>query len=241
MNFCPNNEFYLSNFNSISFQPDKAYKNALDFYIQEYSQDGFGNPSSSNVGKKAGTQPSKQIIHKMIERKRRKDMNFLYSELRSLLPEERIRGKRSVSDQLDESINYIRHLEQQIKDLTKERDKKKIRAACFKGVEISKPLEFHDEGFPSIKIKSFGSDALQVYINSIRNQIALSDVLLVSEECRFEVVSAASSVTNEKVFHTIQAEVTDHSSTNIDSLYVKLQQLIRSKNPLDLKIIEGGF
>ncbi|GLJ20788.1 hypothetical protein SUGI_0379040 [Cryptomeria japonica] len=163
----------------------------------EYSQDGFGNPSSSNVGKKADAQPSKQIIHKMIERKRRKDTNFLYSELRSLLPEERIRRKRSVSNQLDESINYIRHLEQQIKDLTKERDKKKIRAACFKGIEISKPLEFYDEGFPSIKIKSFGSDTLQVYINSIQNQIALSDVLLVFEECRGEVVNVASSVTNE--------------------------------------------
>ncbi|GLJ55119.1 hypothetical protein SUGI_1183000 [Cryptomeria japonica] len=226
MTFLPNNEFDLSDFNSISFQPEKAYKNALDFYIQEFSQDGFGNPSSSSVGKKAGAQPSKQIIHKMIERKRRKDMNFLYSELRSLLPDERIRGNCSVSDQLDESVNYIRHLEQQIKDLKKERDKKNTRAGCFKGVEISKPLEFHDEGFPSIKIKSCGSAAFQVYINSIHNQIALSDVLLVLEECRVEVVSAALSVANEKVFHTIHAKVTDDSIANIDLLYVKLQHLI---------------
>ncbi|GLJ55103.1 hypothetical protein SUGI_1182640 [Cryptomeria japonica] len=196
------------NFSSISFQPDQAYKKSLERYIQECPVNGFGNPSSCNVGKKAGAQPTKQIIHKMIERQRRKEMNSLYSELWLLLPEKTIRGKRLVTDQVEEAANYIRYLEEQIKDLTKERDKKKTHAVCFKGVEISKPLEFQesDEGFPSVKIISFGSAAFQVYINSIQNQIALSDILLVLEECRVEVVSAASSVTNGNAFHTVHAK-----------------------------------
>ncbi|GLJ55120.1 hypothetical protein SUGI_1183010 [Cryptomeria japonica] len=228
MTFHPSNQFEVSNFSSISLQPDKTYKNGLDFYIQEGSADGFGNPNSSNVGKKAAAQPTKQIIHKMIERQRRKDMSSLYSDLRSLLPEESIREKLSVTDQLEEAANYVRYLEQQIKDLTKEREKNKTRAVCFKGVEILKPLECQesDEGFPAVKIKSFGSAAFHIYINSIQNQIGLSDILLVLEECRVEVVSAASSVTNAKVFHTIHAKVTDHSITNFDTIYVKLQHLI---------------
>ncbi|GLJ55107.1 hypothetical protein SUGI_1182820 [Cryptomeria japonica] len=138
----------------------------------------------------------------MIERQRRKEMNSLFSELWSLLPQESIREKRSVADQLEEAANY--------------------------GVEISKLLGFQesDEGFPSVKIKSFGSAAFQVYINSIPNQITLSDILLVLEECRVEVVSAASSVTNEKIFHTIHAKVTDHIIINFETLYVKLEHLI---------------
>ncbi|GLJ55122.1 hypothetical protein SUGI_1183030 [Cryptomeria japonica] len=229
MTFHPNNGFDLANFSSISFQPDKAYKNGQDFYIQERSADGFGNPSSSNFGKKASTQPSKQIIHKMIERQRRKDMNSLYSELRSLLPEENIQGKRSITDQLEEAGNYIRNLEQQIKDLRKEREKKNTREGCFKGVEISRPVEFHesDEGIPSVRIMSLGSTAFQVHINLTQNQIAFSDILLVLEEYGVEAVNAASSVNNEKVFHTIYAKVPDNSITNIEPLNVKLQHLIR--------------
>ncbi|GLJ55118.1 hypothetical protein SUGI_1182990 [Cryptomeria japonica] len=126
----------------------------------------------NKFGKKAGGQLTKQIIHKLIERKRRKEMNSLYSELWSLIPHESIREKRSVADQLEEAANYVHYLEQQLKDLTKERDRQKTHAVCFKGVELSKPLEFQesDEGFPSVKIKSFGSAAFQVYINSIQNQ-----------------------------------------------------------------------
>ncbi|XP_057874174.2 transcription factor bHLH118-like [Cryptomeria japonica] len=231
MSFYPNKEFDLSNFSSIPSQQEKTYQNTLDFYFQKSSEDGFGNPSSCNVGKMAGSEPNKQITHKLVERQRRKDMKSLYSELRSLLPEESIRGNRSVTDQLAEAANYVHYLQQQIKDLSEERDRTKTPAVFLKGVEISKPLEFQesDEGFPSIKIKSFGSAAFQVYINSIQNQIDLSDVLLVLEECRVEVVSAASSVNNGKVFHTIHAKVADHSITNVETLYVKLQQLIGYK------------
>ncbi|GLJ55114.1 hypothetical protein SUGI_1182940 [Cryptomeria japonica] len=119
MNLHQTKEFELSNFSSISFQPDKSYKNSLDFYIRECSADGFDYPYLNKFGKKAGGQPTKQIIHKMIERQRRKEMNSLYSELWSLLPQESIREKRSVADQLEEAANYVRYLEQQLKDLTR--------------------------------------------------------------------------------------------------------------------------
>ncbi|GLJ55098.1 hypothetical protein SUGI_1182560 [Cryptomeria japonica] len=229
MAFQPSNEFDFSSFSSIPFQPEETYQNALDFCITKPSGDGFDNPNSSNVGKEEGRLTTKQIIHRMIERQRRKDINSLYSELRSLLPQERFRGKRSVPDQLMEAVNYVRYLKQQIKELTKKRDNNNnTRAVCSMGVEISKPPAFHepDESFPSVRIKSLGSATFQVYINSVKNQIALSDILLVLEECRVEVVNAASSEINEKVFHTIYAKVTAHSITNIDSLYAKLKNLI---------------
>lgn len=70
-----------------------------------------------------GAVPADNSKHKMIERQRRRDMSALFSMLRSLLPDEKIRGKRAVSDQVQEAVNYVNHLHKKIEDLLAERER----------------------------------------------------------------------------------------------------------------------
>ncbi|KAI9073037.1 hypothetical protein K1719_045016 [Acacia pycnantha] len=86
-------------------------------------------------GKKHITLPSsdnnddeKNIIRRETERKRRQQMTTLCESLRSLLPFELIKGKRSASDHIGEAASYIKDLEEKNQELQLMRDKLKQEA-----------------------------------------------------------------------------------------------------------------
>lgn len=185
----------------------------------------------------------------MIERQRRKDMNELFATLSSLLPDENLRGKRAVSDQVQEAVNYVRHLQQKVEDLSTEREKMKANSdenakVSLEGVRLSsnekicikaQPIGGSDREFPTVKIKSMGS-TLQVCTNTFEHQIVFSDLLLAIEEGGLEVVSAASSAINNRIFHTIHTKVCDLETLNIDTLEQKLWHLIRTNHTEDQEL-----
>eukprot|EP01018_Ginkgo_biloba_P011968 Gb_31175 [translate_table: standard] len=177
---------------------------------------------------------NKQRIHKAVERQRRQEMKTLYCRLRSLLPEENIKGKRSISDQLLEAVGYIKHLQKKVQELTKKADDMRIsnkRDMIFiKGVHHSqeKVCPGRSEAFPPVKINSLGS-ALHISTNTFKYQIVYSELLLVLKESGLDVVSAISTAINDKVFHTIHAKVLDLHSFESATLYNKLYHLIGEK------------
>jgi len=125
-----------------------------------------------------------------------------------------------VSDQVLETVNYIRYMQQKIEDLSTERDKMKanfyerqnvsIEGALFSSNEkfwSNDPRRPGSDGeFPAVKIKSRGS-SVEVSINAFKEQIVYSNLLLVSEECGLKIVNVSSSVINKRVFHTIHGKV----------------------------------
>eukprot|EP00253_Pinus_taeda_P006569 PITA_06569 len=193
----------------------------------------------------------KKWNHRLIEKQRRKEMKTLFSRLRALLPEESIRGKRAESDQVLGAVNYIRHLQQKIEDLSRKRDSMKSSLGRkgklpFVGIQSSskhnfcrKHLRFQDSDgkFTSMKI-NFSHSSVEVSVNAFQHQIVYSDLLMVLEECGLEVVNATSSVINNAVFHTIHSKVTDVDYFNMDDLSDTLRHLI-SGNQADLGSLEA--
>eukprot|EP00253_Pinus_taeda_P017551 PITA_17551 len=202
--------------------------------------------SRRNHTQSQGSYPSDKREHKMTERQRRKDMNALMSILRFLLPEENLQGKRAASDQVQEAVKYVQHLQRKVEDLSTERDKMKansddIEENSLKNVRLSCKDKFcsndasiggSDEVFPTVKIKSIGSD-YQVLTKTFEHQIVYSDLLMALDDGGLEVVCAASSTVNSRVYHTIYAKVSDLNIFNIDNLYQKLWHLIRTNHTRD--------
>jgi len=182
-----------------------------------------------------GAASAEKKNHKMIEKQRRKEMKALFSALKSLLPDENLRGKRTVSDQVLEAVNYVRHLQRKVQYLSAEREKMKAncdqnaKVAMEKFVNKTPPFEESDRECPALKINS-GSSGVQIWTNSLEDEIVYSDILVELEGGGLEVVSAASSTINNRVYHTIHAKVLDLNKFNVDTLYHKLRHLIRTNH-----------
>lgn len=122
-------------------------------------------------------------------------------------------------------MNYIRHMQHKVEELSTEREKLRANSdknakASLKAVKLfsdekvcckALPVECSDRELPAVKIKSMGS-VVQVCTNTFLQQIVYSDLLLALEEGGLEVVCAASSAINNKVYHTIHTKVIYYTS-----------------------------
>ncbi|GLJ55372.1 hypothetical protein SUGI_1188520 [Cryptomeria japonica] len=168
----------------------------------------------------------KKLLHKVIEKERRKQMKSRYSDLRSIIPEENFRGKTSITDQLSVATDYIRHMEQKVEELAKKRDKMKMNEMqdCYKEDKDTSLLEC--KAFPQVNVNHVGSLVL-VTTSSLRGDMALSRLLLALEEEGLHIISASSFTPDDKVFHSLQCKVFDKQKfTSAAKLEQRLRQLM---------------
>ncbi|XP_022732766.1 transcription factor bHLH36-like [Durio zibethinus] len=176
-----------------------------------------GNPTDNK---------KKKIIHRDIERQRRQEMTTLHSTLRSRLPLEYLKGKRSISDHMQEAVKYIKHLQNKITELSDKRDELK------RSSNLQTPSSSMMEARPdcskdsTVQVRAC-SIGVEITMNTgLRRGLPLSNVLDVIAAQGLSVVQCISARANERVLHTIVLEVNGGRSIELSELQHELTKLI---------------
>ncbi|KAA8539847.1 hypothetical protein F0562_026539 [Nyssa sinensis] len=156
-------------------------------------------------------------------------MGNLCSTLRSQLPLEYIKGKRSIPDHMKEAVNYIKKLQKNIDELSIKRDELKRNSN-------SSDLSSGDgDGSSSHSstvtncvtvLPCLGGVKVVFSSGSDDERLQLSRVMEVLLEEGLNVVSCFSTKVREKLLHTVQSEVKDFSRFDPSELQRKLNHVV---------------
>ncbi|KAI4347466.1 hypothetical protein L6164_008278 [Bauhinia variegata] len=164
----------------------------------------------------------KKMIHREIERQRRRQMATLHASLRSLLPLKFIKGKRSISDHMNEAVNYIKQLKKNIKELSAKRDEiKKLSYSCTENHDSN-----NTSGTGSFVIhENDGAIGIEIANGCREENFPLSKLLELLLEEGLEVVNCLSSEVNGRLIHSVQCEVNNSKSLDLPELRRKVSML----------------
>ncbi|XP_060675854.1 transcription factor bHLH120-like [Ziziphus jujuba] len=171
---------------------------------------------------------NKKAIHRDVERERRKQMAAHFSLLRSLIPYEFLRGKRSTSDQMNEAVNYIKHLQMRIQGLVSRRDELKKLCNLNSLGTGNGSLNKCSRSWVSVQPCFAG---IQIVVSSssfIGENFPLTRILQLLLGEGLDLVSCITTKVNERLLYTIQSEVSDPTSTNFSQLQKNLMEAISS-------------
>ncbi|XP_065869628.1 transcription factor bHLH120-like [Euphorbia lathyris] len=163
----------------------------------------------------------RKIVRKELERQRRKQMSTLHASLRSLLPPDSIKGKRSMSDHLNEAAKYIEELQNNVKKLRMKRDKLKNLG------DLSSVDEQRKCSNSSVIVSShvFGVEIV-ISCGCKEENVLLSRVVEAVVEEGFDVVSSISTKTDTRLYHTIQCQGSHINCVDVAALQQKLNDEI---------------
>ncbi|XP_010443714.1 PREDICTED: transcription factor bHLH36-like [Camelina sativa] len=171
-----------------------------------------------------------KMMHRETERQRRQEMATLYASLRSLLPLHFIKGKRSTSDQVNEAVNYIKYLQRKTNELSLRRDELMLLS---RGSFLGSSNDNCKEEMEMISRKNHvvvrqclvGVEI--VFSSGCRSgQPRFSSVLQVLSENGLYLLNSISSIVDDRLIYTIQAEVNDITLIDLAALE---NRLIRMK------------
>ncbi|XP_030538057.1 transcription factor bHLH36-like isoform X2 [Rhodamnia argentea] len=185
------------------------------------------------VIEKTSPKGEKKIRHREIERQRRQEMAAHFRSLRSLLPLEHLKGKRSVADHVYEAVKYIKDMQSKIQELSDKRDGLKkleppnsrppppcsscpknvvVVESCKRGVEVAISTE-SVQGMPLRRV-------LEV---------------LIGDE-GLNVINCTSTTVNGRLIHRIESELIGGQSVDLSELQQKLTGLGLDGRAFDLDL-----
>ncbi|XP_016481890.1 transcription factor bHLH118 [Nicotiana tabacum] len=173
----------------------------------------------------------KKVMHRDMERQRRQEMTNLYSSLRSLLPLQCVKGKRSVSDHMHEAVNYIKQLQANMNKLERKREKLKMvpKSSPRGRVEEDSSDVSSIIASPDCDTVSPCHGGVEILINGNNNRgesLPLSRILQELLKEGLDVVSCVSAKVNQNSLHRIQSEGCDEKCINLHSLQRKVIDVI---------------
>ncbi|XP_057759117.1 transcription factor bHLH118-like [Arachis stenosperma] len=172
-------------------------------------EDNNNNNNNNNDSNNDDDNKKKKMVHREIERQRRKEMATLYSSLRSLLPLQFIKGKRSISDHMNEAVNYIKYHHHDNNDKPTSSTNRYFT------------LHESDNGVLGIEITGGAAAAGE------EEGVTLSEILgywLKKKDLKFLFLS---SKVNGRLVHSVQCEVINSNSVDLFELRRKLASLIQ--------------
>ncbi|CAA2955802.1 transcription factor bHLH118-like [Olea europaea subsp. europaea] len=142
----------------------------------------------------------KKIVHRDFERQRRQEMAKLYESLRSVIPHELLKGKRSITDHIHEAANYVKYLQNNSRELEFKRDK-------LKNLVPSNDPDFKNGKF-SVTVKSCAVH-IEVLISGefTAEGLPLSRVLEILLEEGLNIINCFCTRIDGKLYYTIHSEV----------------------------------
>lgn len=178
---------------------------------------------------------NKKWMHKETERQRRQEMGKLCTTLRSLLPLEYIKGKRSISDHVYEAMNYINHLQNKVNQLQAKRDE--LAKVCnLSNIGTENGSSSNNTLLPPLVfVHPFPGGLEIMYSYSFqKSAFPMSRVLDILHKEGFNVVSTTSIRRDGRFIHTIRSEDPNHPNfigTDYSELQTKLTEAISSSIP----------
>ncbi|KAK1575128.1 hypothetical protein Q3G72_002876 [Acer saccharum] len=186
------------------------------------------SPAENNNDRISYNVLEKKIVRKENERLRRQHMSMLNASLRSLLPLESVKGKRSICDHIDEAVKHINYLDKNIQDLSIKRDKLK-NFLDLEADRLSNQLgNTSSENCVSVRSPYCGGVEIVISCGGLREESCslLSRVLEVV--VALDIVQCVTSQTDDGVFHTVLSEVGDPTNIDLNGLQKKLNYVIMS-------------
>ncbi|XP_028773248.1 transcription factor bHLH36-like [Neltuma alba] len=195
--------------------------------LYESSQDKISHYRNSDDEYK---KKNEKLIHREIERQRRQEMATLYASLRSLLPLEFIKGKRSISDHMNEAKNYIKHLQKNIKELSAKRDELKKISENSSNPETHECENYTYSGFFSVhEINNNVCVGIEVSSSFGDERFSLSKLLKLMLDEGLGVVNCVTSQVNGRLIYSVQCEVISSSDrVDLPALRRKIVNLVPS-------------
>ncbi|XP_029125678.1 transcription factor bHLH36 isoform X2 [Cajanus cajan] len=174
---------------------------------------------------------NKKWMHKETERQRRQEMAKHCTTLRSLLPIEYIKGKRSIADHVYEAMNYINHLQNKVKQLQAKRDElAKVSNLSNVGPDEKESSSTTNHLPPLVFVHPFpGGLEIMCSYSFKKSVFPMSRVLDILLKEGLNVVSTTSIKRDGRFVHTIQSEDPFHPNmiaTDYSELQIKLMEAV---------------
>uniref|UniRef100_A0ACD5XBU1 Uncharacterized protein n=1 Tax=Avena sativa TaxID=4498 RepID=A0ACD5XBU1_AVESA len=168
------------------------------------------NNSTSSGGDGSGSH--RKISHNAYERDRRKQLNGLYSSLRSLLPDTDHSKKLSIPITVTRVLKYIPELQKQVDTLEKKKEEL-TQANCKPGV-----VSMKENTAPIVSATCLDDRDIMVQVSllsSMAGALPMSKCIKVLENQGLRLVSSSTSAFQNKTFYSLHVQRTQRTMSKV--------------------------